>query len=71
MPGKVHAGYEEKSVLRKSGDALAQAAQAADGIIVLGGVQEPWRCGTEGRGWWARWEQAGVRVGDLSGIFQP
>jgi len=31
-----------------SGNALAQAAQG--GVANPGGVQEPWRCGTEGHG---------------------
>jgi len=25
-----------------------QAAQGGDGVTIPGGVQEPWRCGTEG-----------------------
>ena len=25
----------------------------SSGVTVLGGVQEPWRCGTEGHGQWA------------------
>ena len=36
-------------LLRQSGEALAQAAQGGGGITIRGGVQEPWRCGTEGR----------------------
>jgi len=32
---------------------LAQAAQGGGGVTVPGGVQEPWRCGTEGHGQWA------------------
>jgi len=31
-------------------DALAQATQGGGGITVPGGVQEMWRCGTEGCG---------------------
>ena len=27
-----------------------QAAQGSDGVTVTGGVQEMWRCGTEGHG---------------------
>ena len=34
--------------LRKSGEALEQAAQGGGGVTVPGGVQERWRCGTEG-----------------------
>jgi len=30
--------------------ALAQVAQRSDGVTVPGGIQEPWRCGTEGCG---------------------
>lgn len=36
--------------LRKSGQAVAQAAQGCGGVINPGGVQEPQRCGIEGRG---------------------
>ena len=32
---------------------LTQAAQGGGGVAVSGGVQEPWRCGTEGYGQWA------------------
>ena len=38
-----------------SGEALAQAAQGSGGVTVPGGVQEVWRCGTEGHGQWAWW----------------
>ena len=64
-------GYEETLLLRKSGEAVAQAAQGGDGVTILGGVQEPWRRGTEGRGKWARWGWAGVGPGDLRDLFQP
>ena len=30
------------------------------GVTVPGGVQKPWRCGTEGRGQWARWGGVGL-----------
>jgi len=33
---------------------VAQAAQGAGAVTVPGGVQETQRCGTEGRGQWAR-----------------
>ena len=36
-----------------SGQALAQAAQGGGEVIVSGGVQELWRCGTEEHGRWA------------------
>jgi len=44
----------EKLLLRRNGEAVAQAAQGGGGVTVPGGVQEPCRCGTEGRGEWAR-----------------
>jgi len=34
---------------------LDQAAQGGGGVTIPGGVQEMWRCGTEGHGlvvWW-------------------
>ena len=34
-----------------------------------GGVQEPWRCDTEGHDQWARWVVVGLC--DLRGLFQP
>ena len=34
--------------MRKSGDALAQTVQKDGGVTIPGGVQQPWRCGTEG-----------------------
>ena len=39
-----------KNILKKSGEALAQAAQGGDGVTIPGGVQEKGRCGTEGCG---------------------
>ncbi len=53
--GDVQVGYEEKFLLRKSGAAVAQAAQGGGGVTVPGGVPEPCGCGTEGRGQWAWW----------------
>ena len=44
-----------KLYLRKSGEAVAQAAQGAGGVTVPGGVQERCGYGTEGCGWWVRW----------------
>jgi len=49
---------------------VAEAALVGGGVTVPGGVQELWRCGTEGHisghgGW------AGVGPGDLRGLFQP
>jgi len=45
-------------------DAVAQDAQGGGGVTVPAGVQEPWRCGTEGCGQWAWWGWAGVGLGD-------
>ena len=42
-----------KSSLKEWSD-TGTAAQGADGITVPGGVQELWRCGTEGCGQWTR-----------------
>jgi len=54
------------NVIRKSGEALTQAAQGGGGVTVPGDVQEMWRCGTEGCG------LVGRVVGlDLRGLFQP
>ena len=50
MSGEAQVGYEEKFILRKSGEALVQAAKGGGGVTVPGGVQEMWRCGTEGGG---------------------
>lgn len=47
------------------------ASSGAEEIMVPGGVQELWRCGTWGHGQWAWWVWAGVRFGDLRGLFQP
>ena len=45
-------------LLRKSGEALEQAAQGGGGFTIPGGVQEMWRSGTGGMvgmGWWLAW----------------
>ena len=44
-------------LLRKSGEALAQAAQGGGGVALPGGVQDMFRCCTEacglvGKYWW-------------------
>ena len=65
--------YQEKFLLRKSGDALAQAAHGSGGVTVPGGVQELWGCGTKrtwsmsmvGMGW--GW----VGLGNLRGLSRP
>ena len=36
----IQVGYNEKVLLGKSGNALAQAAQGGDGVAVSGGFQE-------------------------------
>ena len=41
------------------------------GVTVLGGGQEPWRCGTEGHGQWAWWGWLEVGLGDLRALSQP
>ena len=38
-------------------------------VTVPEGVPEPWRCGTEGCGQWARWGWAWVGLDYLSGIL--
>ena len=34
---------------------MAQAAQGDGAVIITGGIQEPFGCGTGGRGQWAWW----------------
>mgnify|MGYP001852925745 CR=1 FL=1 len=50
---------------------MAQAARGGGGVTVRGGVQEPWRCGTEGRGLVGSigdgWT---IGLGDVSDLFQ-
>ena len=55
MSSLVQVRYLEEFFPRKSGEAVAQAAQGGGGVTVHGGVQEPWRCGIEGCGQWAWW----------------
>lgn len=63
---EVLAGFYETTLQGKSGQALAQAAQGGGGVIVPGGVQEPWgwdtwgpqTVGEVGMGWgWTWWYQ--------------
>ena len=42
----------KKCLLRKSGDALTQAAQGGGGVDHQGGVPDTCRCGTEGQWAW-------------------
>jgi len=58
-------------LLRRSGEALAQAAQGS-GVTDRGGVQEPCGCGTEGHGSVGMvGDGLMVGLGDLSSVFQP
>ena len=50
MPGDFQVEYLEKILLRKYGEALAQAARGGGGVTVPGGVQELWKCSTDGCG---------------------
>jgi len=59
----VQVGYLEEFLLWMCGSALAQLP-GSGGVTSSGGVQEQWRCGTEGRGQWA-W--VGVGLGELTG----
>ena len=67
----VQVGYEEEFLLRKSSEAVAQAAQGGGGVTVPGGVPEPCGCGTEdvvsGHG------GDGLTVGldDVRGLLKP
>jgi len=45
---------------------VEQAALGGGGVTIPGGVQEPWRCGTEGR---SRSAWVGVGLDDLSSLF--
>ena len=47
----------KKLLHRKSGKAVAQAAQGSSQLTIPEGVQETFRCGTEGHGEWAWWER--------------
>lgn len=53
-------------VHRKSDQALEWAVQGAGGVTVLGGIQEPWGCGTERGG---QWGHVAVGRGGLRGLF--
>jgi len=59
----------KKILLRKSNEAVAQAAQGGGGDIAHGGAQERCRCGTEGRGQCAWWGWVGLE--NLRGLFHP
>jgi len=51
--------YWEKFLLRKSGEAVAQAARGGGAVPVPGGIQELCGCGTEGDGQWEWWSFTG------------
>jgi len=59
-------------LLQESSQALEWAAWGGGGVTVPGGVQEPFRCCTEGRSLVGnignRWM---VGLDDLRGLFQP
>jgi len=50
---------------------VSQAAQGGGGVTVPGGVQEPCRCGIEGRGQWHGGGGPMIGLGDLRDLFQP
>ena len=49
--GEVLFGYKNKFLLSKRGEVMA-LLPGGGGVTIPGGVQEVWRCGTEGRGQW-------------------
>ena len=61
--GVVQVVYQEKFILRRSGEAVVQAAQGGGGVTIFGGVQEMCGCGTEERGQWAWWGWVGGWTG--------
>jgi len=67
MPGESQVAYKEEFLLRKSGDAVAQAAQGSGGVTISGDVQEMCRRDTEGCGQWARCD--GLVADDLRRLF--
>ena len=50
MPGESQVAYKEEFLLRKSGDAVAQAAQGSGGVTISGDVQETFQYFTEEHG---------------------
>jgi len=50
LQSEAKVGYWEKIHLRKSGEALEQAAQGVGGVTIPGGVQEKGSCGNWGHG---------------------
>ena len=45
------------------------SSQGGGGVTVSGRVQEPWRCGTEGHGQWARWGEWGLGILDPASMI--
>ena len=72
MPGEIQVGHYKRFLLRKTGEAVAQAAQGGGEVTVPGSVQGMFRCCTEGYGLVRnigdRWMD---ELNDLKGIFQP
>ena len=68
--GSFQGRCKETFILPKSSAAVAQLSRSG-GVTNPGGVPGLWRCGSEGRGQWARLGWAEVGLGDLRGLFQP
>ena len=47
---KEGSGWKLQKISSPKDTEKAQAAQGGDGVTIPGSVQEPWRCGTWGRG---------------------
>ena len=63
-PGEVQVGIRN-NFFSKEQRCSGTAAQGGGGATIPGGVQELWRCGTWGRGQWARWGGLGLGLGIL------
>ena len=72
MPEEAEVGYQERSILQKSGQALEQAAQGEVMELLSPDVFSMFRCCTKGHGLLGdtggRW-MVGLDV--LEGLFQP
>ena len=70
--GRFRLDIRKKFILRKSGEALEEAAQGGGGVTDPGGVQRAFGCCVEGHGL-ARTIGEGQMVGrdDPVGLFQP
>ena len=64
-PGRLWLGIR-KNLFFERAEMQWHSCAGSVGIAVPAGVPEPWRCGTEGGGQWARWGWA--VVGDLRGL---